>query len=170
MGNQMIKRVCGAFRIGQNKGSLAEIIAEQGWKRQEIPGNADGFYPEMPHVRIEGFTPGNAENHEAEDEKSMQAVITKKIDGVLRMEGRQNLGPLRHCHDPQAGEDHKPEDHHRTKKFADAAGSMSLGPKKENQNHAGQGHHQGLGLGGGYFETFQRGEDRDNRGNEPVAV
>src|SRR5208282_3720843 len=137
MGNQMIKRVRGALRIGQNKGSLAEIIAEQGRQRQEIPGNADGFSSEMPQIRIESFTSGNAENHEAEDEKSIQAIVEKKLEGVQGIDRGQDLGPGGDGPEAQPGEDHKPENHHRTEKFAYAAGSMSLGPKKEQQDYAG---------------------------------
>ena len=52
------------------------------------------FCPEMPHVRIESFTPGDAQHHGAEDEKSMETVMAKKIDGVQGIDRGQNLGPL----------------------------------------------------------------------------
>ena len=42
--------------------------------------------------------------------------------------------------------------------------------KRRIRDHAGQGQDQGLGLGGGYFQTFQGGEDRDDRGDETVTV
>ena len=71
---------------------------------------------------------------------------------------------------PRPGDDDKPDNHDRTEKFADAAGAMTLGPKQENQDHAGQGQDQGLGLGGGHFQTFQGGEDGNDRGDEPIAV
>ncbi len=95
------------------------------------------FDPEMPHIQIEGFTPGDAQHYGAEYEKSMETIAEKKLERVQGIDRGQDLGPGRYGHEAQPGEDYKPENHHRTKKFADAAGSMSLGPKQEEQDHAG---------------------------------
>ncbi len=65
---------------------------------------------------------------------------------------------------------HKPNDHYRPEQFPDFAGAMTLTPKKEKQDQAGQGEDQWLGLSSGHFQTFQGGEDGDNRSNETIPI
>ena len=60
-----------------------------------------GFDPEMPHVGIEGFAPGDAQHHDPEDEKSMQAVVEKKLHGMPGIDCRQNLGVFGNGHEAQ---------------------------------------------------------------------
>ena len=95
------------------------------------------FDPEMPHVQIEGFASGDAQHHGAQDEKPMETIVEKKLEPVQGIDRGQDLGPGGNGLEAQPGDDRKPENHHRTEKFADAPGSMTLGPEKENQDQAG---------------------------------
>ncbi len=65
----------------QQESTLAQIIDDEGGE-DEVPGAHDRLSPQVPHVGVERFTAGGAQDDLGEDEEAGYAVVQEELDGV----------------------------------------------------------------------------------------
>jgi hypothetical protein len=92
-GDELVERVLYVRSALEIKRTLAEITDEQGRKNDGVPGDTNRAAPEVPHVRVERLAPRDAEDHRAEDQERVPAMVDEEPDGVTRVDGMEHLGP-----------------------------------------------------------------------------
>ncbi len=114
--NHGAKRMPSYFRPVHQQGSLPKIIHYQGGKDQGKPGQANGFFPEMPHIRIKCLSSGNHQENGAQHYKPLQPVGKQKPDCVPRENSSQHLRSLEHLHCPGNSQKTDPKQDYRPEK------------------------------------------------------
>jgi len=100
-GNQAVERTERQLGMIQEKGSLAEIIEKQGGESHPQPGELDGRGSKMPHVRVQGLSPRDAEDHRTQDHHSVQAVLSEELEGMQGIDGGQDVRISENFLEPQ---------------------------------------------------------------------
>jgi hypothetical protein len=80
----------------------------------------------VSHVGIQGFGTGNAQDNSAQGEKAEDGISLEKVEGVERIDGRQDRGVLDDGSGPQCRQDGKPEHHDRPEQRSDTGRSPTL--------------------------------------------
>ncbi len=96
-GNKPVERIDRQFWLFEKQCALPEIVEEQGRVHEGKPGNADGPPPEMPHVRIQGFTSGNAEDHRSQNDNPVQLIVCEESEGIDGDSLRRGFEGSRRC-------------------------------------------------------------------------
>ena len=164
------KRVLHGLWVGQQQRSLPEVVQRQRWHGDAEPGQTNRFFAKMPQVGIQRFRTGHAEHHRAQNDEAGAGVVPDEQYGVVRAQTRQNFRVAHDLAYTQQGDTGKPGDRKGTKELANACRTAFLHKKQQKQNHQRQRNH-GLGeVRRDDFQSLNRREHRDCRGNHPIAI
>ena len=86
------------------------------------------------------------------------------------IERRQHLRIVAHVHEARSRDRQEPQRHHRTEQGCDSRGPARLHREQRDQDHDGERHDVMLEAGLGELEALDRGEDRDRRRDDGIAV
>src|SRR5208283_5105227 len=136
---------------------LAEIVQEERRERYKVPGDANRLRPEVPHVRVKGFAPRDAEHYDTQQEEPQQPIVGEEADAVYRVNGIQYLRRPHDGQDPEQSDDCEPQDHYRAEVLADPARAVALCPEEQEEYAACEGDDQRFGTCGGDLEPLQCG-------------
>ncbi len=159
-----------AFALLQNQRALAKVVNDQARENDQRPGVPNRSATEMAHVGVEGFAPGDTENDRAQNEKARAAVHAKELKRIGWIRGFENAwiskDPRKSC----GRDDNKPDESGRAEDRADARSSATLNHEQADQNRDRKRHDIGIECRCGDLQTFDRGENRNGRCNEAIAV
>jgi hypothetical protein len=113
---------------------MPHVIQKDGDK-YEVPRMKDWFLAEVAHVGVQGLPARGAENDLGEDKKSRYSVFPQELEGIVRVNG---LEDLRHgCNGYQAGDRQgkEPDQHDRPEGPGDLIRASGLNSKKPHGNH-----------------------------------
>ncbi len=120
----------------EHEGTLAEIVDDQG-DEDEIPGADDRLAPQVPHVGVECFAAGGAEDDLGEDEEAGQAVMQQEVEGIV---GADRLDDCRHGDDgdkPGERQGDEPDYHDRAEGAGDLVGPFELDNEQSDGDDGG---------------------------------
>ena len=164
------KEVVRLAGIGEEVGSLADIVEEEGGIDEVEPGPAYGVAPEVAQVGVEHLGPRHREEDRAQDAEAELPVAAQEAD---RLEGIEGGEDARRGHDgTQAKDAHDDEPDHDdgAEDPAHLRRALGLRGKEGDENEDGQGHDVGNEIGGDELEPLDRREDRHRRCYHAVAV
>ena len=138
IGSETEKGILQHLRIGQQQRALAKIVQEQSRERDREPCESDWHAPEMPHIRIHGFTAGDGQECRAEHRKGDQGWrMHQKCEGGNRTYRCQDLRRQYDAAHAKGSDHDEPREHDRAEDAADEAGSSALNEEKSDQNGDG---------------------------------
>ena len=124
----------------------------------------------MTEIGVERLGAGDGEEYRAEGDEPDHAVRGEKRDGIAGIEGEQDLGIAgdeRYAGDGDGDEPHRGD---RTEERRDLGGAARLHGEQRDQDHDGQRHDVVIEGGGDELEAFDRGQHRQRRRDDGVAV
>ncbi len=139
VGGHHVERVLDGFRLGEQEGALPEIVDGEGRHRHAEPCQADRLLSEVPEIGIEGFGPGHAEDHRAQDDEARSRIAPDEAERVVRAQGSQDFRvphDVRHAEGRDGGE---PHERHRTEIAPDATGAALLHGEQAEQHDEREG-------------------------------
>ena len=167
---RQVERVGERTRVGDEQGTLAEVVEHQRRRGDAEPREAHGAPAEMSHVRVEGFRAGDREEYRAQHDEGGEPMPRREIERVARVERGQyrgRLGDVPHAHRAERSE---PERADRAEEDPDHAGAVALDEEERHEDARGERHDVGLEGRGAHLEAFHGGEHRDRRREHRIAV
>ena len=157
-------------RIVDQQGGLSGVAQQQGGQHHEIPGGADRIAPEVAHVGIERLGAGDRQEHAAQHDETVPALVHEEVDGVARVDGEDDLGMPHDARQAEDGDGHEPQQHDRPEDAADAGRAARLRAEQGQQDDQRGGYGIGLERVGQDVDAFERAQDRDGRRDDAVTV
>ena len=124
----------------------------------------------MAHVGVERLGPGHGEHDGAERHESLPAGVPEQAERVARIERGEHGRVLHDLGEAEQPEGREPDQHHRAEQRPDAGRAAALDEEEAEQHEGRDRDDVGLERGRGGFEAFDRGEDRDRRRDQAVAI
>ena len=125
---------------------------------------------EVAHVGVERLGAGDGEDDRAEGDEGDAEVVAEELDAVLGGERLDDARVVEDAGEAGDGDDREPDDHHRAEDAADLVGAEALGAEEEDEDRDRQRDDDRLQARHRDLHPFDRGEDRDRRGDDAVAV
>lgn len=163
-------------RVGAELGVLDEErplphVVEDETREDAVPGELDRFQSEVTHVGKERLTARHRQDHQAQNEEAVNAVVREEHDGVPRIQHLvDDRGVVVDVEDPCDGQVEEPDNHDWPKGPPDPLGSQWLGDEQAHEDHGRDLQDVRLEEGGCHLQALYRADDRDRRGDCPVAV
>ena len=170
MRSQVEERVGCDAGVVQDQCALSEVAEDEAGQRDCEPGGRDRDAAEVPHVRVQRFDAGDAENHGAERDERDPRMPADVRDGVERVDSAQDG---RVTSDPvcsKGGNGEEPDQHDRPEGAPDPPCAFVLEGEEQGQHDERQRHHELVNARGGDLRAFDCREDRDRGGDHAVAV
>ena len=98
----------------------------------------------MRHIGVQGLSASQGQNHRAQCEECVHAIVDKKSDDIDRVQCSHNAGRLGDIHRTDNRKDNKPNNHNRRKKARDTRSPRGLNHEEENKNRNGDGNNESL--------------------------
>ncbi len=164
----------GGGQDGEGEGPLAQVVQDQAGQHQEHPRRLDRPAAEVPHVRVEGFGPGDGQEHRAQHEEADHAVGQEELDPRPGAERQEDAGILDQVVDAERGDADQPDQADRPEQVRHPGRAPGLAHEQADEDdQAGDQHHrQGHVLADvrDAAQAFHRGEHRDRGRDQGVAV
>ena len=165
-----VERVFDGFRVVQQQGALTEIIQGECRHHDRKPGEADRFFPEMPHVGIQGLAAGHAQDHRPQNDEGGAGVVPHKAQSVMRADRPQDPRLVNDVAHAQNSDGDKPDHGDRAEELANAGCATLLHGKQAKQNHQRERDHKALEARRYHLQTLHGRQHRNGRGNHPVTI
>jgi hypothetical protein len=94
--------------LGDEQGSLTEVIEDQRRQHGGKPRDSDGSWTEMSHIRVQSFASGHRQHHGTQDDQTDFSMSGKERQTVRRVEGFQDFRSHPDAPDSKEGNDHEP--------------------------------------------------------------
>ncbi len=78
------------MRVTDDDGALAEIIADERRKDEQVPREENGLASEVREIRIERFDARHGEHDRAENKEAEDAVVRDETSGVAGIQSPQD--------------------------------------------------------------------------------
>ena len=157
--------------MGQEQGSLAEIVQHQGRQNDEEPGHPDRDGTEMAEIRVEGLAARHGEKHGREDGKRHRHIrMDHEGERISRVDRGHHSGRGDDAAEPEQAENREPDQHEGSEDPADPAGAHALHGKQRHQNGDGDRQHVRLELLGTDGEAFDGAQDGNGGRDRAVRV
>ncbi len=169
--HERVERIHGRRRSIEQEGALAEVVENQRRQHHGEPGEPDRALAEMAHIGVQSLAAGHDQHDRAQDEKAPQAIAEEEIDRMPRIDGGQHLRMAQNSVHAQYGDRREPDHHDPPEHRAHPGGAMPLEHEQRHQNDTGHDrHYPRRHLRRRDADALDRAEDRDRRGDDPVAV
>ncbi len=169
-GGQPVERVVRGRRVVDEEGPLSEIVEEQGRTDETEPVHLNRPFAEVAHVCVERFTARRDEEHGPEHEKAPESVAEEKMVRMSGIDGGQHGRVAEDSGDAERREGAEPEKHDGTENGADLRRPAPLKEKQTEEDDDRDGNDKLREVRGRDVQAFDRGEDRDRRSDDAVAV
>ncbi|MNM96541.1 hypothetical protein D3C81_1090210 [compost metagenome] len=134
---QQEERVLDRLGIFQQQRALAEIVQHQRRQHHGEPGQADREFAEVPHIGIQRLNAGDRQHHRAKRKERDLLIFHKEVQRPFRVHRLQHFRVSDDAARAQHRQHDKPQQHHRGKQFADAAGTVFLDSEQQRQHQNG---------------------------------
>ena len=124
----------------------------------------------MPHVGIEGFTPGDHQDDGGKNRYAGNALASEEIHGVEGIQCPQHAGLAADSHHAENGDADEPDPGDGPEDGSDPRRSPPLQGEQRQDDHESDGHHQVLEGRGGHAESLHGAQYRDGRSDDPISV
>ena len=168
--SHQIERVLDGLRVVQQKRTLAKIVQGQCGHDHTEPGNTDGLLAEVAHVGIQRFAARHTQHHGAQNDESGSRVVPNEVQGIKGTDGPQNAWLIDDMAHTQHGDRNKPNHRDRSEKLANPCRAALLHRKQAEQDDQSERNHEALEARRNHFQTFDRGQHRDSRGNDSIPI
>ncbi len=158
------------FRMLEDVRPLPQVVDDQGGK-DEIPGMDDRPAPQVPHVGVERFAAGGAEDHLGEDEKSGETVFHQEFHGIPGAHRLQHRRITNHRNQPGNRQGQEPGHHQWPEKAGHLVGALELENEQANGDEGGDRDQRRLRRvfqTGNQFQALDRRKDGNRRRDDPV--
>ncbi len=169
-GREQEERLLGGVAIDEQQRALTKVIQDQRGQHERIPGNADGPLTEVPHIRIQRFTPGDGQEDGTEHRDAGESVRTEIPDGVHRINGADDGGLAHDPDDAKTGDRDEPDHHDRTEQTAHPVRPVLLEHEQRDQDDHGNRNHIRREERRRHPKTLNGAEHADRGCDDAVAV
>lgn len=171
LGHQREERVEARVREGvgvaQQLSPLAEVVQQEGWHGQPEPAQPDRGSPEVAEVGVERLA-GDRQGDRAEHDEAQHRVGEHEVQGVVRVDGVQDVGGLGDAEKAEDPVDQKPGHHDPPEEAPDAMRAEPLDHEKGDDDADGDRDHERLRRRPEYLEPLHGAQHGDRRRNHAV--
>ncbi len=165
-----VKRVCRELGMLQQERALAEVVEDQRRQDDGVPIGSNRAQTEVTHVGVESLAAGDTEDDGAEEQDAVALVFHEELHGILRVDRGEHGGVCNDVPRAEHRDHHEPDECQRSEDGTDTGGASFLHEEEAEQNRDRDGHDRRLERRGCDFQTLHRGEHRDRRRDDSVAV
>jgi hypothetical protein len=166
----MVERVLECRGIAEDQSALAKVVEDEAGQDEAEPDEADRRGAEVAHVGVERLGPGHGKHDRAERHESRPAGVPEQAQSVARVECGEHGRVLHDLNEAEQAESREPGQHHRAEQCPDAGRAAALDQEQAKQHERRDRDDVGRERGRGGLEALDRGENRDRRGDQAVAV
>ncbi len=164
------ERIVDRRRIVEQQRRLAEIVEQQAGEGDIEPRHTDRLAAEMPHVGVERLGPRHRQHHRAQREKSELGIEQEEVRRPPGVHRAQDAGIPNDAPQPHRADHHEIEQHDWPEHEAHLGGAARLDEEQADQDHQRGRHHEWREAVVHHLQPLDRGEHRDRRRNDRVAV
>ena len=167
---EQVERIADRRRLVQHERTLAEVVDDQRGEDEGEPADPDRPASEVAHVRIQRLGAGDGQHDRAHRDESGVGMIGEEGADVGGRQAAQHLGVLRDARQPGQYEHDEPDDHDRPEQPADLVRAPPLRREEHGKDDRTDRQHDIVRRRRGHLDALDRGQYRDGRRDQAVAV
>ena len=134
------ERVFNGLGMGDDEGTLTQIVEQQGWQDDGRPSHADRVFAEMAHVGVKGFATCADQKNTAKNHQCQPGLVHQHAKAVAWVESQEYIRVIENMTDTHNGDDDKPQHGQGRKNCCHTSSALILEGKQGDEDCQRDGH------------------------------